>query len=194
MEVFCVLPFASLFDCEGQPALRGYTVEKLSMNLLLTQATRNDLDWLVDIRIEAMKESLVQVGRFDPARARARFVESFEAEYTQIINVNEQAVGFVVVRPIPQKLHVNKTDPTNAAVLLDHLYVHPAHQGQGIGSAVLSIIFKDADEQGKAMRVGALRESASNRFYARHGFELVEQAEWDNYYLRPPRSSSPGSA
>ena len=34
-------------------------------------------------------------------------------------------------------------------------------------------------------KVGALRESDSNRFYQRHGFRLVEQGEFDNYYLRP---------
>ena len=39
---------------------------------------------------------------------------------------------------------------------------------------------------GLAVWVGALRGSDSNRFYARHGFARVEQAEFDNHYLRPP--------
>lgn len=33
------------------------------------------------------------------------------------------------------------------------------------------------------MRVGALKESASNRFRVRHGFELAGQTEFDNHYL-----------
>jgi len=37
------------------------------------------------------------------------------------------------------------------------------------------------------LRVGALRESASNRFYTRHGFQFVESTEFDNYYVRSPQ-------
>lgn len=35
------------------------------------------------------------------------------------------------------------------------------------------------------MRVGALKESASNRFYTRHGFQFVESSEFDNHCIRP---------
>jgi GNAT superfamily N-acetyltransferase len=65
-------------------------------------------------------------------------------------------VGFLVVKP------------GDGALLLDHLYVQPGAQGCGIGAAVL-----------------ALRDSASNRFYLRHGFQLVDRGEFDNHYLRP---------
>lgn len=70
------------------------------------------------------------------------------------------------------------------ALLLDRLYVHPLHQGRGIGAAVLAQVVVEADAAGVPVRVGALRESASNRFYARHGFVEVEQGEFDNYYVR----------
>jgi len=39
------------------------------------------------------------------------------------------------------------------------------------------------------MRVGALRDSDSNRFYARHGFQLVERGEFDNYYVRSSQNA-----
>ena len=52
------------------------------------------------------------------------------------------------------------------------------------GAVVLGVRFAEADAEAAFMRVGALRDSDSNRFYARHDFELVEQAEWDNYYVR----------
>jgi GNAT superfamily N-acetyltransferase len=69
-------------------------------------------------------------------------------------------------------------------LLLDHLYVRPGHQGKGIGAAVLAQVFAEADAAGLQVRVGALRGSESNRFYARHGFVQVEQGEFDNYYVR----------
>ena len=77
--------------------------------------------------------------------------------------------------------------PHGDGLLLDHLYVTPAAQGKGIGAAVLAQVFTLADRKGKALRVGALKESDANRFYLRHGFERVEVGEWDNYYVRKPR-------
>lgn len=140
--------------------------------VILVLAQQSDLDNLVAIRIEAMRESLERVGRFDPVRARERFLSGFEAYNTHYIEVSGERVGFVVV-----KHHHNE-------LLLDHLYVRPSAQGSGIGSAVLTQIFKEADAAALPIKVGALKESASNRFYARHGFQFVESREFDNYYVR----------
>ena len=131
-----------------------------------------DAEDLVTLRIEAMRESLDRIGRFDPLRARERFLSGFSQEHTRHIIVELQRVGFVVVRPTVELIH------------LDHLYVHPAHQNQKIGSMVLSLIIEEANALQLPVRVGALRDSDSNRFYIRHGFELVEQSEYDNYYIR----------
>ncbi|AIY43476.1 Acetyltransferase [Collimonas arenae] len=89
--------------------------------------------------------------------------------------VNQQRAGFVVVKPGPDQL------------LLDHLYIRPDCQGQGIGAAVLEKIFAEADAQAMPLRVGALRDSDSNRFYQRHGFQFLSEEEWDIYYIRSPR-------
>jgi GNAT superfamily N-acetyltransferase len=129
---------------------------------------------LAELRVEAMQESLERIGRFDPGRARSRFLATFSAEATRHIVVAGDRVGFVVIRAEPDHL------------LLDHLYVRPASQGAGIGAAVLLRLFGETDASSAPIRVGALKGSASNRFYLRHGFELVDRAEWDNYYLRPP--------
>ena len=146
-------------------------------------ATAADADALVALRIAAMRESLQRVGRFDPQRARDRFLANFDPACTRHVLVDGARVGFVVVRPGPDEW------------LLDHLYVLPSHQGRGIGAAVLDDLFASADACGRSLRVGALRASEANRFYLRHGFELVECAEWDNYYRRPasPTASRPGA-
>ncbi len=120
-----------------------------------------------------MQESLERLGRFDPHRARERFAAGFEPARTRHIVVNDERVGFVVVKP------------ADGLLLLDHLYIASAWQGRGIGAAVLVQIFAEADAQGVPLRVGALRQSASNRFYQRHGFVWVESGEWDHYYARP---------
>ena len=135
-------------------------------------ARADDADALVALRLAAMRESLERIGRFDPVRARERFLGGFAPERTRHIVADGQRVGFVVIKPVEQGL------------LLDHLYIAPQFQRRGIGAAVLADVFAQADAQAMLLRVGALRGSDSNRFYQRHGFELVESAEWDNYYVR----------
>jgi GNAT superfamily N-acetyltransferase len=138
--------------------------------------TADDAPALVAIRIAAMRESLERLGRFDPKRARDRFLATFEPRYTRHIVCDDARVGFLALRPLGEHR------------LLDHLYVLPVHQGRGIGAAALAAVFAEVDAARLSLRVGALRESDANRFYLRHGFVLVERAEWDNYYTRAPQA------
>ena len=148
-----------------------------SPSIFLAPAAESDFEALVAIRIEAMRESLERIGRFDAGRARERFRSSFSPERTRHIVAGTETAGFVVTKPQEQYL------------LLDHLYLLPTHQGRGIGSKVLQLVFAEAESLRLPVKVGALRESEANHFYAHHGFQFVEQGEFDNYYIRPARSA-----
>ena len=150
--------------------IKLYSLNKSVVTLVKTQSS--DFEALVAIRIEAMFESLERLGRFDPIRVRERFREGFTPEFTRYIEAFGERVGFVVVKPYID------------GMLLDHLYIKPGAQGMGIGSVVLRHIFMEVDAIGLSLKVGALKESASNRFYTRHGFQFVESSEFDNYYVR----------
>jgi GNAT superfamily N-acetyltransferase len=141
--------------------------------LSFSPVCEDDFEDLLALRIEAMRESLSRIGRFDPSRARERFRSGFSPEHTRHLVVSGERVGFVTVKP------------RDFGLLLDHLYVHPKFQGRGLGALALGTVFREADSLGLALRVGALKESDSNRFYERHGFQKVEEGEWDNYYVRP---------
>lgn len=142
-----------------------------SPTIALAPAREDDAEALVALRIAAMRDSLERIGRYDPQRARTRFLSGFVPAHTRHIEGSGRRVGFVVVKPEPDTL------------LLDHLYIHPDSQGLGIGAIVLARIIDEARLQGLPLRVGALRGSDANRFYLRHGFKLVGQEEFDNYYL-----------
>lgn len=145
------------------------------MHIAFRDTTQSDADALVAIRIAAMRESLERIGRFDPQRARERFLASFDPAMCRFIEVDGVQSGFILIRP--QEDHW----------LLDHLYILPEHQGKGIGGAVLQDVFASADAQRMSIRLGALRGSDSNRFYQRYGFVQSDEAEWDIYYVRQPR-------
>lgn len=141
-------------------------------SIAYAEVTDADFDELVALRIAAMRESLERVGRFDPERARQRLRNSFYPAYSKVIIVDGQRIGFYTFRPADDSFH------------LDHLYVHPDHQARGIGSQVLGLLLAQSDACQKPVHLGALRDSASNRFYQRHGFVKTSEDEWDIYYTR----------
>ena len=118
-----------------------------------------------------MRESLEAVGRFDPQRARARFLESFNPTDTHHIVVKDKDVGFMVV------------SEKDEVLVLAHLYIEPAHQGSGIGAVALKLVQNQAALRGQSVQVGALKGSRSNHFYQRHGFRPLSEGEWDNFYV-----------
>jgi ribosomal protein S18 acetylase RimI-like enzyme len=144
--------------------------------------TGADFDELVTLRIAAMRESLERVGRFDPERARERLRKSFYPDHTRIVVINGQRIGFYTFRLADDGFH------------LDHLYVHPSCQSRGIGSQIMRHLLSESDARRMPVHLGALRDSASNRFYQHHGFVQTHEDEWDIYYTRTPITNEPGNA
>jgi ribosomal protein S18 acetylase RimI-like enzyme len=83
-------------------------------------------------------------------------------------------VGLLTLRPVAD------------ALVLDHLYVEPKAQGQGLGAWALDWVKAQADSRQLPVSLSALRESAANRFYQRHGFVEVGRSEFDIDYRRMP--------
>ncbi len=133
----------------------------------------HDAAALATLRVAAMRQSLEHIGRFDPERARDRFLSNYSPEHTCHVEADGVRIGCIVVKP-----HA-------LGLLLEHLYIHPDYQNRGLGSAVLVKVLAFADAADQALRAGVLRESAANRFYLRHDFLLMEETEWDLHYARP---------
>lgn len=144
-------------------------------DLALAPARDDDFEALLALRLAAMRESLERAGHFDPARARERLSRGYQPAHTRHILRHGELVGFVVVVPRAHDW------------LIDHLYIHPSAQGEGIGSWVLSQVLDEADAARAAVSVTALKHSEANRLYQRHGFALRAEGEWDSYYQRAAR-------
>lgn len=142
--------------------------------------TAADAEVLVAMRIAAMRDSLMAVGRFDPERARMRFLSSFEPAHCFFIDGAQGAVGFL-------SLHKQTDgDDENHCLRLQHFYLLPEWHGRGWGSQVLRRLLARADRLALPVRLGALRDSPANQFYQQHGFVQTAQEEWDIHYLRAP--------
>ena len=125
-----------------------------------------DFEAMLSIRIEALRDSLERLGRFNPEVARARLKSQFRPEWMNHLVVDGERVGYFTVEPREGELR------------LHHLYLRPEAQGQGVGAWVLDQV----KAQGKPITLAALRESRANDFYLRHGFRVVEAQEFDIEY------------
>jgi GNAT superfamily N-acetyltransferase len=125
-----------------------------------------DFEAMLALRIDALRESLTRLGRFDPEVARARLKSQFRPEWMQHLVVDGERVGYFTV------------EPRDGELRLHHLYLKPAMQGQGIGAWVLNQV----KAQRLPITLAALRESRANDFYRRHGFKVVEEQAFDIEY------------
>lgn len=136
----------------------------------LRAASDLDAGLLADLRVASMKPSLEALGRFDPERARERFLAGFNARDTTLVCVQDAIAGCFVVRKRSDHHY------------LDHLYIAGAHQGQGIGRRIVEAIQREARRSHLPVRLMALKHSPANAFYRSCGFELVSEDAFDNHY------------
>lgn len=143
-----------------------------------------DFDAMVALRIEALRESLARLGRFAPQRARERLAAGFSPEHMRHIEVDGQRVGFMTLRP--------DEDAVTPTLKLDHLYLRATAQGQGIGAWALERAKAQAVASQCDIALSALKLSAANRFYLRHGFVAIGEREYDIDYRWsvPPRGAA----
>ena len=140
------------------------------MNYETKSVSTADKEALAELRITAMKESLENIGRFNPANARNRFLDKFSASDTRKITINNELAGFYVIRECADHIY------------LDHLYFYPQYQSFGLGGNILTTIINNAKSANLPIRLAALRDSRSNDFYKSHGFKYTHEDEWDIYY------------
>ena len=142
--------------------------------LRIESATDADAGRLADIRVKAMQPSLQAAGRFDPERAKYRFLDSFRASETKIIYVNEKIAGFFIVQKNTDHLYLN------------HLYITDDFQGSGIGRQIIDGLKIEAATVSLPIRLMALIGSPANAFYQSCGFEFVSADEVDTIYQWSP--------
>ena len=143
----------------------------------LQDATADDFEALLALRLRAMRQSLERLGRYDEQRARDRLAGSFEPEHTQHIVVDGRRVGFVALKTLSHSMRLN------------HLYIDPAEQAHGHGHEVLAWVCAEADRAQLPVELCALKGSDAVRFYLRHGFALTGEGEWDYDFVRMPLST-----
>ncbi|QIQ06524.1 GNAT family N-acetyltransferase [Streptomyces liangshanensis] len=139
---------------------------------LLRPAAPRDVEVIAELRATVMRADLERLGRFDEHRVRQRLRDSFSMHYTSAIEVDHALAGCVTVRP------------AGDGQWLEHFYLAPHLQGQGLGSAVLHTLLARTDAQRATVRLNVLQGSPARRLYERHGFTLESEDPIDVLMVR----------
>jgi GNAT superfamily N-acetyltransferase len=124
----------------------------------LRAASAGDVEPLANLRVAVLRDDLSRLGRFNEVRVRQRFRDGFEAAHTWGIHIDGRLNGCVAMRP------------DYGAVWLEHFYIHPDHQGRGIGGEVLRAILDQFGSASPPVRLNVLQGSTARSLYERHGF------------------------
>ncbi len=104
-----------------------------------------------------MRSDLERLGRWDPVRVRQRFLTGFQPAHTFVVDVGASAAGVIAVRPESDEQWI------------EHFYLAPEYQGQGLGGAVLRHVL-EAKRDRRPFRLNVLQGSPARRLYERNGF------------------------
>lgn len=124
-----------------------------------------------------MRAHLERVGRFDPARRRARMRAAFDPAAFRLIEREGRFLGCVAV--VDHSTHRE----------IHSFYLEPEAQGRGLGCAVLNAIL--AEHPDRPVHLEVLKGSPAARFYERAGFRQTGETEFDLLLERPGLGSTP---
>jgi GNAT superfamily N-acetyltransferase len=142
---------------------------------MLEPVAVGDFEDMLALRIEALRESLERLGRFDLARARERFASTYAPQHMHHVVLDSKRVGFITLLPCGGL--------QNGFSKIEHLYVQPGHQGAGLGAWALQWAKGQVvDNNGQGIVLSVLKLSDANRFYQRHEFVAVGHSDFDIDY------------
>ncbi|MBP2459063.1 GNAT superfamily N-acetyltransferase [Clavibacter michiganensis] len=137
---------------------------------ILRPALPDDATWMAELRAVALRPDLERLGRWDPVRVRRRFLDGWAPTRTSVIRVAGRDAGLIACRDEPD------------AHWVEHFYLDPALQGQGIGGEVLRDLMARHDDD-RPFRLDVLQGSAARRLYEREGFRVEREDAVDAWLV-----------
>ncbi|SET12474.1 GNAT family N-acetyltransferase [Paenibacillus sp. NFR01] len=137
--------------------------------ITLHQSQNSDVEIIANLRAIVLHDDLTRLGRFNEEKVRQRFRDAFDPVHTWIIKEDSSFIGCIAFKPILD------------GYLLEHFYIHPDHQGKGIGSQVLENLLKQDYVIGKRVTLNVLQGSQAQRLYERFGFKVDSEDLIDIY-------------
>jgi len=130
----------------------------------LRPANGRDVDFIARL-IELTMRAYVEAtwGAFDPERTRRTVAQTVGSGHYSIVRLDGRDIGALAVER--EASHIQ----------LAQIYVLPAHQNRGIGTALVRRLAEEARAAGKPLRVRVLAVNPVRRLYEREGFAVTSE-------------------
>lgn len=129
-------------------------------------ATESDKAYFRDLNRACYQDVVErQFGQWDEAWQDQNFDSKWKEQNFHKIIERGEVVGGVWVEDHGTHLHLRE------------IQIHPAHQGKGLGTAVLRDVIARAQFEGKRLQLRVLHLNKALSLYERLGFQRVEKME-----------------
>lgn len=126
-----------------------------------------DANLFYNVTEQTMRAHVLAAGGiWDEEQRRRESAEDSANPNASIVSVGAIEAGILVVERGPHEVH------------LQDLYLLPRYQGQGIGTALVSALQKEAKARCVPLCLQVLKVNSAKRFYERLGFSVLEETEY----------------
>ncbi len=132
----------------------------------LRPALIGDYEWAFELHRAALGEYVEQTWGWDEAVQQQLFAESFERQPGEIIQVQDQDVGMLVVEERSDELYLRR------------ILLLPEHQNQKLGTSIVRTLLKRAADTGRPLSLHVLKANPrAVALYEREGLRAVSADE-----------------
>lgn len=143
---------------------------KWATQIHLRPARAQDFDFCASLYFAGMEEAIRELN-LDMAAQIASFRRQWDSTEVRIVTLDGRDIGWLQSRVLDE------------ALFLAQLFVHGAHQRQGIGTEILHRIGDEAARAGRAVTLGVIKTNPALRLYERQGFRITHEDD-RKYYMR----------
>lgn len=147
------------------------------MRSILRPARPQDFEYCANLYFAEM-ERTIDALKLDRAAHEAGFLERWNVAQVRIITRDGADIGWL------------QSMMRDDALILAQLFVAPAHQRQGIGTEVMTLLIAEAARAGQAMTLGVVKTNPALRLYQRLGFRTTHEDERKFYMRREATAES----
>jgi ribosomal protein S18 acetylase RimI-like enzyme len=124
------------------------------------QATTNDRTFLLTLRKASMNEHLINAGIYLDDVGHMQRIDEYFSD-SQIILYQDMPIGLIKLGQFPGTIHIRQ------------FQLMPQYHGLGIGSRVLLLIKRKAQEKQLSISLNVLLNNPAKHLYLRHDFVII---------------------
>ena len=130
----------------------------------LRAATEQDIDFLLDLRIETMSDHLITAG-----------ITQSKDYHLQRILLRFECAQIVIYQNQPVGLFKFTRDHLEWEII--QIQIKPSLQGHGFGSQLLNLVIEEAEKIDASLKLSVFKKNPARHLYERFGFVIVIETD-----------------